>query len=109
MEVRPLDGEAGHPGGRDHAAFGTFVFGAFAVPLRPAAGLVAAIGSTRTPWPVKGLAGQFWRTNETRQGSILFRLLAGGEGCTSIDRPRSSARGWNSRCHARAVAATPRP
>ena len=65
--------------------------------------------SDRRAWPVKGLAGQFWRTNETRQGSILFRLLAGGERCTSINRPRSSAKRWNSRCHARAVAATPRP
>src|ERR1700730_18891267 len=98
MEVRPLDGEAGHPGGRDHAAFGTFVFGAFAVPLRPAAGLVAAIGSTRTPWPVKGLAGQFWRTNETRQGSILFRLLAGGEGCTSVATPRRFATRFTPPC-----------
>src|ERR1700724_1555525 len=50
-----------------------------------------------TPWPIQGLAGQFWRTNETRQGSILFRLfhprvfylLAAGEPCREIgDRPR---------------------
>ena len=30
-----------------NAAFGIFVFGAFAVPFRPAAGWVAAVGSTR--------------------------------------------------------------
>ena len=48
-----------------NAAFGIFVFGAFAVPFRPAAGWVAAVGSMSAPWPIKGLAGQFWRMNET--------------------------------------------
>jgi hypothetical protein len=57
MPARPASGI--------NAAFGIFVFGAFAEPFRPAAGWVAAVGSTRAPWPIKGLAGQFWRMNET--------------------------------------------